>query len=364
MYFAAGIVGCKATADSVKLLEGDFTAPELQDFAPRDNTTITLRFSKPVTVSAAEVWEAETESLLGEATRVSEEDLAEVTLQLLSPTELGLRYWLNGIVTDDSGNSLDFSVSFTGYNDKVPTLLLSEVRSKNDTNTSGKPPKPKMEYVELYCLNAGNLAGVQLFNAADGMEKTFEFPACEIERGEYIVVHFGKTTEITETEADELEDNLAFSVGINATEGRDFYVIDDGRRISETDILLLRERAGGKVMDVLLTNGNAKTVWDPKFLPAVTEAAESGLWPNAEDIATALDSAKVTATRTLGRQNNAEALALIEAGDSVEKLTLQGRDAWLLTTTSAASPGKPNSDVPFVEKSKVASTKSIAAKKK
>jgi hypothetical protein len=342
MYFAAGLAGCRATADSVKLLDGDFTPPELQNFAPNDTANFTMRFSEPVTVSAVEVLEAETDNLLGEAIQVPNEDPAVVTLRLASPTVLGVRYFMNGIVTDSSGNTLDFSVAFTGYNDKVPALLLSEVRSKNTTSA-----KPKVEYLELYALKDGNIAGVQLFNAADGLEKTFDFPACEVKKGEYIVVYFGKSTEII-TEVDELGSNLGLSTGENASEGRDLYVVDDARRISKTDIFILRERAGGKVLDVLLTNGSAKEAWDAKWLPAVTEAAESGLWPNATDIAVAMDSSKVTTTRTLSRQNIGAAQVAANAGNTVETFTPQGSGAWLVTKTSSASPGEKNSTAPYV----------------
>jgi hypothetical protein len=352
MYFAAGLAGCRATADSVHLLDGDFVAPALQDFAPRDSANFTLRFSKPVTLSAVEIREMETNILCGEATREPDEDPLAVTLQLASPTTLGVRYWMNGIVTDKSGNSLDFSVGFTGYNDRVPALLLSEVRSEKGTKSVNKVSIPQVAYMELYALSAGNLAGVQLFNSYSGIEKTFEFPVCEVRKGEYIVVHFGKNTEFSKTEVDEVGSKLNLAVGNNTTPSRDFYVADDDRRFHKTDIVFLRERAGGKLMDVLLTNGAAKTTWDAKWVLAVNEASESGLWPNATDIATAKDSSKVTTTRTLSRQNIASAQAAVNAGKTAETFTPQGRASWLVTKASSASPGERNSTEPYVAPAK------------
>jgi hypothetical protein len=338
--FHLSLASCAVTADSVKMAQGDFTVPELQDFAPTGEKMLLLRFSKPVELADVHITDEQTGSVVSSGIRRETDDDSVVELELTDTTQAGKRYWVNGVASDKAGNSLDFSVEFTGYNERVPKLVLSEVRSEASS------PK-NYEFVELYAMTAGNLAGVTLLSANYGQEKIYEFPPVEVRSGEYIVVHYRKTGDEADLAMDETGDDLTASKGKQSTPGRDFWREGSEKLVNKNDVILLRERAGGSLMDALLCSEADKADWKNDALRgAAKEAHESGIWPEGAAPKTALETDRVTATRTISRQNIPEIAA---ADGTVLSASLKGREAWLLTTTSTATPGMPNSSVPYVE---------------
>jgi hypothetical protein len=333
---------CKATADSIKVINGDFSTPELCYFVPESNRVLALRFTEPVTVENIHVTRADTGRVVSTATREETDDQTLVSLELSEPTTLGTPYRVSGIVTDRAGNSLDFSIAFSGYNDSVPRLVLSEIRSE--------ATKPKYEFIELYALSDGNLAGVTLFSANDGNDGIYEFPAAEVKRGEYIVVHYRKIPtdgETLEMLVDETGDDLSASAGKETGPWRDFWANNTVARIAKSDVILLRERAGGELLDALLYCLPEKTEWkNDTIYEAAEEAFDCGLWPDGFEPTSALSSDGVTATRTIGRQN----IAALAASNT--ESAASGAQVWLVTKTSSASPGKENSSEPYVPKAK------------
>jgi hypothetical protein len=331
-------ISCTATADSTKVLDGDFTGPELLDFSPNTNRVLTLKFSEAVTVENINVVREDTDTVIQDVVRNETEDQAVVELELSEPTLLGKPYRVSGIVIDNAGNSLDFSIAFSGYNNDVPHLVLSEIRSIYQ--------KPKCEFIELYALTGGNLAGVTLYNAYGGVDYVYEFPEVQVKAGEYIVVHYRTVLDTDETPemfVDETGTDLLASISKESTPGRDFWVDTTTAKIGKkTDVILLRERAGGTLIDAFLYCESGKT-WNDAMLDAAQEAFDNGLWPDGANAGAAFVADSVTATRTISRQN-------INALISSPKTAECGKQVWLLTNTSTASPGKENSDKPFVAK--------------
>jgi hypothetical protein len=333
LYLPFSVLSCQATADSIKMISGDFTGPELQSFAPSGADELRLRFSEGIILEGAFVTQEDTGILTAQTTWEETENPQEVVLKLTAPTELGKKYRLSGVAADSSGNSLDFSIVFSGYNNSVPRLVLSEVRSEYS--------KPKAEYIELYALTAGNLAGVTLYSAVDGIDCLYEFPSAWVQAEEYIVVHYRNTGTDTDKTVDETGATLSASASSESTPGRDFWVPNDKARLGKTDVILLRERAGGALLDALLYAESTKPSWKTDDLrKAAQEAYDQALWPDGFDPADTVQSDGMTATRTISRQN----IPALTGGDIT---SLVGKQAWLLTATSTASPGKPNSSKPL-----------------
>jgi hypothetical protein len=351
-YLITGVCGCRATADSVKLIDGDFVAPELQDFEPLDARSLTLHFSKPVDVASILVTDAASGEVKAKAERLPTEDLAEVSLALSEATELGSRYLLCGVVNDLGGNSLDFSLAFQGFNEEVPRLLLSEVRSEKSDH--------KVEYIELYTLSSGNLAGVTLTSANYGSAKNFEFPPCEVAAGEYIVVHYrtvASTKDSAPNMVDELSANLLESTGGDSSPGRDFWVPGNEKLVTKSDVVILRARAGGTIVDGLCTfDDTTKVEWKNETIAAAaTELSNNGFWPDGFEPSAAVTATKATNTRTISRQNIA---TFADTEKTAATADQRGKDAWLLTDTSTATPGLANSAKPYVEKPPTTAVKS------
>ncbi|MDR3284553.1 MAG: hypothetical protein LBS97_05185 [Treponema sp.] len=345
LYLSFSSMACGTTAEGTKTLDGDFTAPELRECSPQSPNELLLRFSKAVTVEDAIVTQEDTEEA-AEAERKPTEDQSVVNLALSEPTKTGKQYRVSGTAVDLAGNSLDFSVPFNGYNAGVPGLALSEVR---DGYTSGD--KPKSEFIEVYAITAGNLAGMTLMSAYDGAEKLYVFPDVEVKAGEYIVVHCRKVGSDAAKAIDETGTNLHASASFESTDARDLWMDnpDAESRLGPSDILLLRDREGGNLLDALLyadAARMAKNEWQKKAMADIAkEAFEAGLWPDGFTPDCAASSEHMTSTQTLSRQN----IKTISAQSGVSAAT-NGKGAWMVTKTSSASPGAANSSEPYVEK--------------
>jgi hypothetical protein len=330
LYLVCTFVSCKVTPDGVEIITGDFTAPELLSFSSESSDEVVIEFSKNVRLTGVHVTSVVDGSIFADVEQ-AENPAQEQHLVLSQKTQVGEKYRLSGVVEDVRGNTLSFSVAFSGYNERVPILVLSEVRSEYSN--------PRAEFIELYAVTAGNLAGVTVYCAYDGKDCIYEFASCEVRAGEYIVLHYRK---LTEDCVDETGANLTLSGGTDSSAARDLWVDNTSARIGKSDIILLRERTGGKLLDALLYSESSKTDWkNDEIRKAAAEAVAAGLWQDGSTVADAVVSDKMTATRTIGRQNIPR-IASAGAYSGEEN----GKHAWLVTATSSASPGKPNSSTP------------------
>ena len=89
LYLPFSSISCTATADSTKVLDGDFTGPELLGFSPNTNLVLALRFSEAVAVENIHVIREDTGTSIPEVVRNVTEDQAVVELELSEPTLLG-----------------------------------------------------------------------------------------------------------------------------------------------------------------------------------------------------------------------------------------------------------------------------------
>ena len=336
------VVSCKITAEGIESLEGDFEVPVLNEFVQVNEKTFELNFSEPVELS--EICILKERNLIQNSETISIENNSDCMKTILledgSNLEIGQEFCLSGIATDLNGNSLSFSIPFYGFNNNMAGLVLSEIRADMS--------KTKVEFVELYVYKAGNVGGMLLYSASDDGKDEYVFPAAEVKKGEYIVVHFRSLEEQTAGCVDEISGNLNLSVADDScTDARDFWLAGSEARIGKSDVILLRERLGGKLMDSVVYAEDSLVSWkNEAFVNAVTEAVEFGVWYGGVEVSAAASSTGITNTRTLSRQNISQIVTAVENNLSMPE---NNRNCWMITKTSSASPGKENSSEPYVK---------------
>ncbi len=380
--FAIAPVSCRMNEEGIELLSGDYESPQIQSFKACGPSELKLVCTEPVTVTSASVSNAAaaqsggtaSSSVLPDSTTSSSASSAGdsegdaksgntiavtasyddagtgVTLALASATDIGVSYELSGTMQDKDGNTLTFSLPFTGFNDHPARMVLNEVRSEH---TATKP-----EFVELYVLKGGNTAGLEIVSGADGDDEKYSFPIMEVKTGEYITVHY-RTVEgqkwANETGSDLTLADTPDSVPTTTATGtkaakalvavqpsaRDLWLENTSARIAKTDVILLENTAGDStVLDAVLYSVSGKTAWSSKSLAAAAEKSfASGVWKGSALPSDAVVSDNVTSSRTLCRTNLASLIAAEDAGSSV----VSSASDWAVVASGCSSPGYVNS---------------------
>ncbi len=256
--------------------------PQLESFTVDSSETMLLCFDKSVSICDASLCSAGG----SEAISVSSEtggDGSSVKLRFDKETAVGTGYELHAVAKDDEGNSLSFSLSFDAFNPRIPDLLLCELRNAYSSK------KNKYEFIRLYCAKAGNLSGLELLSAGDGAEKAFVFPPVEVEAGDYVCVHLRKMKDEAGNwkqegmlDEDSGDRKLSFAVD-SSDEAWDFWQDNQKSRLSPSDIVILRNRMDGRVLDAFLFRDPKKNdaAWNDTFQPLCTAVAASGRWLDA-----------------------------------------------------------------------------------
>jgi hypothetical protein len=290
-------------------------------------TEITFRFSRSVTVSSLYF---DPPAAVGS---VSTGDLVKVRLtgatETGRPLMEGERIVADMVVEDAHGNTLNVVVPFRTRNDKVPPLLITELRTDYS--------KPKVEYVELKTAGAGNMGALRLFIASNGMETpVFEFPPAAVGKGEYIVVHLRTLDQ--ENSVDETGADLAASPYSkdyeSFTDARDFWVPDAKKRVQKKGDAIILMDQDDRVIDAVLISEAADSWWNTENLTTAAELlGKQGAWLPAKGAAApgpgdAASSRNTTATRTICRDE-----AVPDSNSAAD---------WYITVTSGNTPGKTN----------------------
>lgn len=363
-------VSCKMTAEGIHAASDDVETPILLDFSQKSEECLSLSFTEKVRLSDLEV-RSGNPSTMGELVfsqeqiAVTEEnksdllDLEDRTTEGIAQDagfqvrvvftesqrlEMGATYIFSGVAHDQEGNSLLFQLPFYGFNRNVAGVVLSEVRSEYD--------KPKVEFIELYVHRSGNLAGIELYSVNKNFE--YVFPAVEVSAGEYIVLHM-RTLEEESGHVDELDNNLSASTASDSCTGvRDLWVSSTSEIIGTSDVLVLRERAKGKLMDALLyISPKVSDTSKKKILPAGEDVIAEGGWIAGEDGESWLSSdGMTTVNRSLSRQN---ILEIQQAATALQEIPVASKDAWIVTMNHkqtkepGVTPGLPNSTTRYTK---------------
>lgn len=318
-----GLVGTACTSGAmekgtVSIWGGDVTVPKVVSLEIVSGTELNAAFTAPISVSRANVVLSDTPDEVIPVTWEIGADANSIRFFLADGIGIGINAALSASVTDARGNTLSFSMPFTGFNNRVPRLRINEIRTEYS--------KPKVEYIELYVVEGGNLGGVEIYNAMNTVKSTFEFPASEVAPGDYIVYHL-RSVEVGLVDETGPVD---VSAGIDARPGaRDFWDNLTSSPLKKTNVILVRERKGGAILDALLCAETGKTEWPNDTVRlAAEEAFAAGAWLPGPLVVDAVISTGTTVTRSIGRNE--------VSGD-----TGTAKD-WKISATSKCSPGATN----------------------
>lgn len=330
---------CRSSVEGIQFLEGDYSSPKITGFSVKGTSSLELVCSEPVKVSKCCVKATDDENAeISCVTSVVGEHILMVTLE--GSTVIGKDYVLEGLMEDEAGNSLSFSIPFKGFNDRLPVVVLSELRKSASLKTN------RTEFIELYCLTGGNLSGLEVCSASEGDKWSYSFGNIEVKEGEYITLHLRKTPElIAAGAADELEQDLTLSRTAESYKfARDLWCGTEKSCLGADDIIMLKDCASGRIYDALLY-GRADCKWTEKFSSAISLVEESGVWQNCEGESDAsFDSAFLlykdfTVNRSLSRQNIGELSELLKKNPDFikEGNCFENKNScWMLTAKRSA----------------------------
>jgi hypothetical protein len=284
-------------------------------------TEVAFRFSTPVKVMSVR-FDPGIEI-------VSVDEGSVVTIGIGGDPGEGERIMADLLVEDDRGNTLNVLVPFRTRNERLPPVLITELRTEYSN--------PKAEYIEFRTLAAGNLGALRLFIAANTKKPlTYEFSPVEVGAGEYILLHL-RTMEADA--ADETGADLDLSGGTDAVAGaRDLWVPGKTKLLHKTDAVYFLDQ-DDRIVDAVLMSENPDSWWKKEYFAAAAEflgsqeawRAAGGKVPGPED-AVITAGIKTAMTRSVSR-------------DEKKPDTDTAAD-WYVTSTGGISPGKPNKGNP------------------
>ena len=350
---------CRISEEGVQIVGGDFSSPVLQKVEVIDSKTVRFDFSEPVKLSGIVVSPripgiSDSErisfdenlapslaSAAGEYGRIDaeisvSEDKKCFTLIMVQETSVGKSYEVYGVVEDEIGNSLTFCVPFTGYNSRIPRMIMTELQIKYGKGTVKGETIYRGEYVECLALEDGNLAGLVLESASDGPSKNFEFPALDVKKGEIILIHLRTVGDGCISEIDE---DLNLATAPHSAEGkRDLWSENTSARLNDnSDVIILRDCVNNIIMDAVMYASVDASEWKSNVAEYAVEAEEAGLYASSE-ISNASSSKGCTTLKSLTRNNAVEILNLItENSENDYEFPFQNdADTWGL---SPCTPG-------------------------
>jgi len=254
---------------------GDIRPPLVKDAKLSSGGKFIIEFDEPVSVRA-DAFSVSPVSLSSRA----EGSGSTVAISFEPLPSPGENVALGGNVQDLVGNSTRIQVQFKGYNERPAGLAISELQLAKNTSKRA----PHRDYIELYVARAGNLGGMSVQWASTVKRMKYDFPPCEVEAGEIIVLHCapeGLAAEVDETGAD-----LARSGGIDATAtGRDLWT-GAGGLPDESGAVAVYAREGEAPLDGVFYAESEKTgpMASSKLSSLAQELADAGVWESGAPI--------------------------------------------------------------------------------
>ena len=317
-------VSCKITEQGIKVVSGDYVPPVLNNFVVKDESTVSLTFSEKVEITGYVVAIA-TDDLFGSEEHSSTIDLSpalervsgvygtvpcnvvydeeepEIQFVLEQQMEIGQLYQLYAQVRDSVGNTLTLAVPFTGFNSRVPELMITEIQTESVSQNKAEKNTGtyRNEFVELLVLKSGNLAGLELCSGYDGESKKYVFPAIEVTAGEIFVVHMrNRGNGCISEEGDDLK--LA-TASYTSPEIRDLWTdIETTTLGNKTDIIIVRNRSDNRLLDAVMFRASSVEAWTKTMLDYSQLLDEAQIYDSG-NIENAFIADPLTTTKTLHR---------------------------------------------------------------
>ena len=315
------LAACSTESELHQILGTGAEAPVFLDCRPVSSTEMVFSFSTDVSVVSLNLDPAAELDFIKNG--------SEVRVSFSKPLEEGIKITANILVEDDRRNTLNVIVPFRTRNDRMPRLVINELRTDFGS--------PRVEFVELVALEAGNLSAMRLFIAGHSLTKpVYEFPQAEVAAGEYIVLHLRT---LNEDSLDETGQNLALSPGNEAQDtARDFWLPGNTKMLRKTDAIWLMDQ-DDRIIDAVLLSEKQDAAWASETMAqAAAFLAGKNAWFDTDGTkpyegwvpgpADAVITAGATATRSVCRDESV--IPGQRAGD------------WYITVTSGSSPGRQN----------------------
>jgi len=315
------LAACSSDGSILQLLTRTAQAPMFLACKPVSTTELLFTFSTPVRLVSL-TFDHDLEV-------ASTEEGETIRITFAKATEIGQRITADILVEDASRNSLNVIVPFRARNDRMPSLVLNEVRTEYS--------RPRVEFIEFLVLKSGNMGAMRLFISGNSLtEPLYEFPPAEVRAGEYILLHLRS---IEDGALDETGSNLNLATASGAQSGvRDFWVNRATKPLHKTSALWLMDQ-DDVILDALLLSESPEDWGKNNTIEAAKFLAERGTWlprsgnvtdgawvPNHSD---AVSTRGTTLTRTISRD------------ESVPPARRAG--SWYIAATGNATPGQPNS---------------------
>ena len=287
---------CRVTEEGIIFTGGDYVSPVIEEVCVLDDKNVLMLFSEKIKLKAFTISEqikdisdsdehsqtAELSPSLKaasggygkiEAEYMLSEDGCSITYSAAECYEVGKSYEIFGVVEDKAGNSLTFCVPFTGFNSRMPELVMTELQI---TYKKYKEDVFRCEFIEFLVLKEGNLSGLEIVSAADGEGKKFSFPPVNVTAGEVFIVHLRSAGNGCITEEDNLNASTAAHSGKNV---RDIWSENTKARLSDnSDIVVVRNGVDGSILDAFMYAAESATEWGKGMTLLAEEVVESGIY--------------------------------------------------------------------------------------
>jgi hypothetical protein len=326
LLFSATGCACSAETALQEVLGLSAEVPEFTGWKAVSTDTLEFYFSQPVSVKSVHLEPpVEIASVAGGR---------EVRLFLAEPCSGGLKMAADLLVEDAYGNTLNVLTPFRSRNDNMPRLQINEVRTEYS--------KPRVEFIELYTLSAGNLGGMRLYITGGPEDPPFyEFPPVEVPAAQYIVLFLRTLDAAARDETgDDINPDSNKGVYEALATARDLWIPDSVKQLRTKGAAVYLVDQDDKVLDAVIFCESPAGWWtDEKLARAAEFLGEAGAWSGSSGAispADAVSSVGATATRTLNRRS--------PAADS------NSAADWYITVTSGTTPGKFNNGGVYVPK--------------
>ena len=311
------VCSCSTGEVAAKILGTSSEAPVFLTCKAVSGTEIDFEFSLPVKVVSLHFFPSvEVESI---------EEGSVVRVSFSEGPGPGEKLTADLLAQDEKGNTINVLVPFRTRNDRIPAMLINELRTEYS--------KPKAEFIEFKILEAGNLGALRVFIVGNYKAPlVYEFLPVEVAAGEYVMLHLRTMEELNR---DEYGSNKDESGGVDAIAGvRDFWAPGTAKLLHKTDMVYVLDQ-DDRVIDAIMLSENPDPWWNKDyFAEAADFLFQQGAWKSPDGkIAGPKDAVdsfniKTAMTRSISR-------------DEATPDTNTAAD-WYITATSGITPGKPN----------------------
>lgn len=309
---------CSSGEGPGELFGGSSQAPVFLEHKAVSETEIDFKFSLPVKVTSIVF------SPVQEVSSIEHGSTVRVTLQ--ESPGVGVPLVADLLAEDEHGNTINVLVPFRSRNNRVPDLLINELRTEFI--------RPRAEFIEFRIKSDGNLGALRLFIASNPRNPmVYEFPPVEVKNGDLVVLHLRTLDE--NASRDELGDRLDESGGQDASStARDLWIPGSTKLLRKTDAVYLLDQ-DNRVLSAVMLSENRDAQWQREHFQEAAEFLFSqGAWMSPDggfpSPLFAVDSSGIgtAATRSVSR-------------DEAAANTNTAAD-WFIAGTGGATPGRNN----------------------